>query len=188
MKKIITLLLILLFTTKSTFSQSPNNIEKFTVVCVNDKDSILNKIKMSTPQFYNIGKGKRIEIKVCNEDSIQIRRVRCLLYYSNSGKKECIGKIWISPLIGYETCYFCMNVDIPLTKDEWHKLTFRIKRGKNYKDYKFLKQQVQEEKYLIRKEILTRRKTGRIVFILSFSFKINQDLFYTILIILIFVF
>lgn len=33
----------------------------------------------------------------------------------------------------------------PLTKDEWHKLTFRIKRGKNYKDYKFLKQQVQEE-------------------------------------------
>lgn len=47
---------------------------------------------MSTPQFYNIGKGKRIEIKVCNEDSIQIRRVRCLLYYSNSGKKECIGK------------------------------------------------------------------------------------------------
>lgn len=78
MKKIITLLLILLFTTKSTFSQSPNNIEKFTVVCVNDKDSILNKIKMSTPQFYNIGKGKRIEIKVCNEDSIQIRRVRCL--------------------------------------------------------------------------------------------------------------
>lgn len=38
-----------------------------------------------------------------------------------------------------------MNVDIPLTKDEWHKLTFRIKRGKNYKDYKFLKQQVQEE-------------------------------------------
>ena len=45
----------------------------------------------------------------------------------------------------YETCYFCMNVDIPLTKDEWHKLTFRIKRGKNYKDYKFLKQQVQEE-------------------------------------------
>ena len=30
------------------------------------------------------------------------------------------------------------------TKDEWHKLTFRIKRGKNYKDYKFLKQQVQE--------------------------------------------
>ena len=24
------------------------------------------------------------------------------------------------------------------------KLTFRIKRGKNYKDYKFLKQQVQE--------------------------------------------
>lgn len=39
---------------------------------------------------------------------------------------------------------FCMNVDIPLTKDEWHKLTFRIKRGKNYKDYKFLKQQVQE--------------------------------------------
>lgn len=145
MKKIITLLLILLFTTKSTFSQSPNNIEKFTVVCVNDKDSILNKIKMSTPQFYNIGKGKRIEIKVCNEDSIQIRRVRCLLYYFNSGKKECIGKIWISPLIGYETCYFCMNVDIPLTKDEWHKLTFRIKRGKNYKDYKFLKQQVQEE-------------------------------------------
>ena len=106
---------------------------------------IPNKIKMSTPQFYNIGKGKRIEIKVCNEDSIQIRRVRCLLYYSNSGKKECIGKIWISPLIGYETCYFCMNVDIPLTKDEWHKLTFRIKRGKNYKDYKFLKQQVQEE-------------------------------------------
>lgn len=85
---------------------------------------------MSAPQFYNIGKGKRIEVKVCNEDSIQIRRVRCLLYYSNSGKKECIGKIWISPLIGYETCYFCMNVDIPLTKDEWHKLTFRIKRGK----------------------------------------------------------
>ncbi|EEZ23259.1 hypothetical protein HMPREF0105_0642 [Bacteroides sp. 3_1_33FAA] len=41
---------------------------------------------------------------------------------------------------------------------------------------------------MIRKEILTRRKTGRIVFILSFSFKINQDLFYTILIILIFVF
>ena len=111
----------------------------------NNEKSILNKIKMSTPQFYNIGKGKRIEIKVCNEDSIQIRRVRCLLYYSNSGKKECIGKIWISPLIGYETCYFCMNVDIPLTKDEWHKLTFRIKRGKNYKDYKFLKQQVQEE-------------------------------------------
>ena len=35
---------------------------------------------------------------------------------------------------------------------------------------------------------MTRRKTGRIVFILSFSFKINQDLFYTILIILIFVF
>lgn len=64
MKKIITLLLILLFTTKSTFSQSPNNIEKFTVVCVNDKDSILNKIKMSTPQFYNIGKGKRIEILI----------------------------------------------------------------------------------------------------------------------------
>ena len=137
MKKIITLLLILLFATKSTFSQSPNNIEKFVVVSVNDKDSILNKIKMSAPQFYNIGKGKRIEVKVCNEDSIQIRRVRCLLYYS-------IGKIWISPLIGYETCYFCMNVDIPLTKDEWHKLTFRIKRGKNYKDYKFLKQQVQE--------------------------------------------
>ena len=108
------------------------------------KSGILNKIKMSAPQFYNIGKGKRIEVKVCNEDSIQIRRVRCLLYYSNSGKKECIGKIWISPLIGYETCYFCMNVDIPLTKDEWHKLTFRIKRGKNYKDYKFLKQQVQE--------------------------------------------
>lgn len=125
MKKIITLLLILLFATKSTFSQSPNNIEKFVVVSVNDKDSILNKIKMSAPQFYNIGKGKRIEVKVCNEDSIQIRRVRCLF-------------------IGYETCYFCMNVDIPLTKDEWHKLTFRIKRGKNYKDYKFLKQQVQE--------------------------------------------
>jgi hypothetical protein len=62
----------------------------------------------------------------------------------NFTMKECIGKIWISPLIGYETCYFCMNVDIPLTKDEWHKLTFRIKRGKNYKDYKFLKQQVQE--------------------------------------------
>lgn len=102
MKKIITLLLILLFATKSTFSQSPNNIEKFVVVSVNDKDSILNKIKMSAPQFYNIGKGKRIEVKVCNEDSIQIRRVRCLLYYSNSGKKECIGKIWISPLIGYE--------------------------------------------------------------------------------------
>ena len=39
---------------------------------------------------------KRQEVKVCNEDSIQIRRVRCLLYYSNSGKKECIGKIWIS--------------------------------------------------------------------------------------------
>ncbi len=79
MKKIITLLLILLFATKSTFSQSPNNIEKFVVVSVNDKDSILNKIKMSAPQFYNIGKGKRIEVKVCNEDSIQIRRrVRCL--------------------------------------------------------------------------------------------------------------
>lgn len=76
MKKIITLLLILLFATKSTFSQSPNNIEKFVVVSVNDKDSILNKIKMSAPQFYNIGKGKRIEVKVCNEDSIQIRRVR----------------------------------------------------------------------------------------------------------------
>ena len=90
MKKIITLLLILLFATKSTFSQSPNNIEKFVVVSVNDKDSILNKIKMSAPQFYNIGKGKRIEVKVCNEDSIQIRRVRCLLYYSNSGKKECM--------------------------------------------------------------------------------------------------
>ena len=57
MKKIITLLLILLFATKSTFSQSPNNIEKFVVVSVNDKDSILNKIKMSAPQFYNIGKG-----------------------------------------------------------------------------------------------------------------------------------
>lgn len=26
---------------------------------------------MSAPQFYNIGKGKRIEVKVCNEDSIQ---------------------------------------------------------------------------------------------------------------------
>lgn len=92
MKKIITLLLILLFATKSTFSQSPNNIEKFVVVSANDKDSILNKIKMSAPQFYNIGKGKRIEVKVCNEDSIQIRRVRCLLYYSNSGKKEMYRK------------------------------------------------------------------------------------------------
>ena len=81
MKKIITLLLILLFATKSTFSQSPNNIEKFVVVSVNDKDSILNKIKMSAPQFYNIGKGKRIEVKVCNEDSIQIRRVRSFILF-----------------------------------------------------------------------------------------------------------
>ena len=67
MKKIITLLLILLFATKSTFSQSPNNIEKFVVVSVNDKDSILNKIKMSAPQFYNIGKGKRIAGFVANK-------------------------------------------------------------------------------------------------------------------------
>lgn len=38
MKKIITLLLILLFATKSTFSQSPNNIEKFVVVSVNGEE------------------------------------------------------------------------------------------------------------------------------------------------------
>ena len=33
-----------------------------------------------------------------------------------------------------------------ISKDVYkrQKLTFRIKRGKNYKDYKFLKQQVQE--------------------------------------------
>ena len=98
---------------------------------VNALNKIIQKysFKCISNSFYDMS----YMIKVCNEDSIQIRRVRCLLYYSNSGKKECIGKIWISPLIGYETCYFCMNVDIPLTKDEWHKLTFRIKRGKNYK-------------------------------------------------------
>ena len=45
MKKIITLLLILLFATKSTFSQSPNNIEKFVVVSVNDKDNLLAELK-----------------------------------------------------------------------------------------------------------------------------------------------
>ena len=68
---------------------------------------------------------------------MQIRRVRCLLYYSGSGKRKCINKIWISPLEGNETYYFCMNIKLKLTKEEWSRLTFRIKRGKSYKDYRF---------------------------------------------------
>ena len=100
MKKIITLLLILLFATKSTFSQSPNNIEKFVVVSVNDKDSILNKIKMSAPQFYNIGKGKRIEVKVCNEDSIQIRRVLFQLRQERMYRKNMdFSSYWLRNLL-----------------------------------------------------------------------------------------
>ena len=99
MKKIITLLLILLFATKSTFSQSPNNIEKFVVVSVNDKDSILNKIKMSAPQFYNIGKGKRIEVKVCNEDSIQIRRVFQLRQERMYRKNMDFSSYWLRNLL-----------------------------------------------------------------------------------------
>ena len=92
---------------------------------------------MFPPKFYRIGNGRRIEINVCNEDSMQIRRVRCLLYYSGSGKRKCINKIWISPLEGNETYYFCMNIKMKLTKEEWSRLTFRIKRGKSYKDYRF---------------------------------------------------
>ena len=43
---------------------------------------------MSAPQFYNIGKGKRIEVKVCNEDNIQIRRVRCLYIIPTPARKN----------------------------------------------------------------------------------------------------
>ena len=70
---------------------------------------------MSTPQFYNIGKGKTYrDKKYANEDSIQNKKEYAVfLYYSNSGKKECIGKIWISPLIGYETCYFLYERGYP---------------------------------------------------------------------------
>ena len=87
------------------FCRTTDGIGKFIVTDINDKDSTLNKIRMFPPKFYRIGNGRRIEIKVCNEDSMQIRRVRCLLYYSGSGKRKCINKIWISPLEGNETYY-----------------------------------------------------------------------------------
>ena len=112
------------------FCRTTGRDRKFIVTDINDKDSTLNKVRMFPPKFYRIGNGRRIEIKVCNEDSMQIRRVRCLLYYSGSGKRKCINKIWISPLEGNETYYFCMNIKLKLTKEEWSRLTFRIKRGK----------------------------------------------------------
>lgn len=137
MWKFIIIFIISLSAFDNAFAGQPDGIGKFIVTDINDKDSTLNKVRMFPPKFYRIGNGRRIEIKVCNEDSMQIRRVRCLLYYSGSGKRKCINKIWISPLEGNETYYFCMNIKLKLTKEEWSRLTFRIKRGKSYKDYRF---------------------------------------------------
>ena len=137
MWKFIIIFIISLAAFDNAFSRQPDETGKFIVTDINDRDNTLNKVKMFPPKFYRIGDRRRIEIKVCNEDSTQIRRVRCLLYYSDSGKRKCINKIWISPLEGNETCYFCMNINMKLTKEEWSRLTFRIKRGKSYKDYRF---------------------------------------------------
>ena len=137
MWKFIIIFIISLSAFDNVFAGQPDGIGKFIVTDINDKDSTLNKVRMFPPKFYRIGNGRRMEIKVCNEDSMQIRRVRCLLYYSGSGKRKCINKIWISPLEGNETYYFCMNIKLKLTKEEWSRLTFRIKRGKSYKDYRF---------------------------------------------------
>ena len=95
MWKFIIIFIISLSAFDNAFAGQPDGIGKFIVTDINDKDSTLNKVRMFPPKFYRIGNGRRIEIKVCNEDSMQIRRVRCLLYYSACGKRKCINKMKI---------------------------------------------------------------------------------------------
>ena len=74
MWKFIIIFIISLSAFDNAFAGQPDGIGKFIVTDINDKDSTLNKVRMFPPKFYRIGNGRRIEIKVCNEDSMQIRR------------------------------------------------------------------------------------------------------------------
>lgn len=135
--KYILLLIALLFTAGNAFPQSARRKIPFAIHEVSDKKNSLENVSMSRPKMCSTGKGRRIKIQVHNADSIQIRRVRFLLYHTDGNKTKCIGKTWVSPLAGKENYSFCINTDFPLPRKEWNKLTFRLKRGKSYKDYKF---------------------------------------------------
>jgi hypothetical protein len=76
--------------------------------------------------------GKRLKIKVCNNDEKKLKKAFFYVYYKN----KRVSKLLLPDLKKGETYEFCVNIHSKMTRKDRQELLFKIRRGKTYISYR----------------------------------------------------
>lgn len=137
MKKLtayIILLLMIVYSGEYVYPQSMHGKSNMEVVESNDTANVLDSVTVCRPIFSTLPDGKRLKIRVINEDATTLKKAVFYIFYKN--KKVC--KLRLPDLKTTESYEFCTNIHEQITRRDRKDLLFKIKKRKAYRTYKLI--------------------------------------------------
>ena len=114
------------------YAQNVSCKSYYEVVETNDENHRLDEVAIYPPVFGTLPEGKRLKIKVCNNDEKKLKKAFFYVYYKN----KRVSKLLLPDLKKGETYEFCVNIHSKMTRKDRQELLFKIRRGKTYISYR----------------------------------------------------